>query len=206
MRQERLRGRIVFALFAIAASLAISCGGNDYGGGGGSYVTGDFTSSGTAPQADHVRLALSSKTGSVVKVDVIIDGPDAALDLYSFAFDIVLGNAAVATYVPNSAVAGDALVASGGQGVLVQASQSSGRVIVGVTKSNGGSGNGVAGATAKIVTLSFNVTSVGSSSLSLEGSPSNPMNPNPDPVALDHNGAVIPAVVFDSADATLSGS
>src|SRR5262245_35694275 len=125
MRQERLRGRIVFVLFAIAASLAISCGGNDYGGGGGGYVTGNFTGSGTGAQVDHVRLALDSKSGSVVKVDVIFDGPDTLLDLYSFAFDIVLSNTAVASYVPNSAVAGDALQVFAGQGLLVQASQSS---------------------------------------------------------------------------------
>jgi hypothetical protein len=89
--------------------------------------------------------------------------------------------------------------------MAVEATQSGGRVIVGVTKLGGGPGNGVGAAEAGIVRLTFKVVNVGTSMISFSGSITS-SNPTGQPVALDSGGAPIGSVIFDSSPATISGS
>ncbi len=197
-------------LFAvILAGSMLGSWGCDGDGGGGVImpppgIAASFTSSGTASAPDRVRFTAGSIQGDMAVVHVSIGGPTTSSDIYSFAFDVVLGSSSVATYVSGSATAGDALVPSAGQGVIVEAeasSQAPNRVVVGVTKSGGGLGNGVAAGEATIVRLTFRVLTRGTTTLSLEGAPG-----GQGPVALDSTGAVIGSIGFDAAPASLSGS
>jgi len=95
---------------------------------------------------------------------------------------------------------GPALTTSGGQTLEVLVTQTGDRVVVGVTKLGGGSGNGVtASGETVIVELAFRLLKVGTTTLTIEGSPGT------DPDALDSAGGDIASVVFDTATVTLVG-
>jgi hypothetical protein len=164
-----------------------------------------FLATTTPADENAVRLRSTTVDGDLVTLEVAIGGPTTSGDLYSFAFDLVLSDASVATYVDGSAVFGDALTLSGGQGSTVLCSQSGDRIVVGVSKTGGGSGNDVAAGELAVVRLTLQVLDEGTTSITIEGSPGNPLNPGTDPVALDSAGAVVPSVRFDSAPALLLG-
>jgi hypothetical protein len=177
------------------------CGGGGDGDGGmmPAPIVAGFGTSGTASAPDLVRLT-GSPSGDTVVVRVVVGGPTTSSDLYSFAFDLVLGDTSVATYVAGSATFGTALTLSGGQTSSVQATLQGNRVVIGVSKLGGGSGNAVP-TEQTVVSLTFRVLKAGSTTLTFEGAP-----PSGSPACLDSSGAVIPSIVFDAAPATLSGT
>jgi len=200
MYPRRLASRLFVAAFVIGALVAYGCGGSD-----GSSLGGSFTASSTPQSPGLVKLVQKSKSGSHVVVSAVIYGPLPAVDMYSFAFDIAIGDPTVARFVTTSETAGGALVASGGQTISVVADlatlpgggDDNSRVVVGITKTGGGAGNGFASATAVIVNLTFALQKEGTTALAIAGSPA--------PEALDSNGAPIGAITFDTASATVRG-
>jgi hypothetical protein len=188
---------LALAALIVGSFCAYGCGG----GSSSSGLSGGFTASATATSPGLVKLVKKSSSGSHVVVSVVIDGPLPAADLYSFAFDVVIGNTTIAQFVPTSETAGDALVPTGGQTVQAVAdvdSSDTTHVVVGVTKTGGGSGNGIAGASAVIVNLTFAMQMSGTTSLTIASSPG--------PKALDSTGTAIGTVTFDSAGGTLHGT
>ncbi len=156
-----------------------------------------FTESGTLAAPDLVRLRSMSRTGDTVVVEVALGGPTTSGDLYSFAFDLVLGTPSVVEYVVGSVALGNALTFGSGQSGSVQASLVGDHVVVGVSKLGGGPGNRVTVSEAVLVQLAFRVLEVGTSSLTFATAPR-------PPAALDSTGAVLSSVRFDSAAASIS--
>ena len=188
------------AALGIAAALGAGCSNSNSGG----SLSASFTASGTTPVPNLVRLVNSSASGAMLVVQAVITGPTTSQDLYSFAFDVSIGDPTVVKFVTGSAVAGNALQAFTGQtiqavadlGTLGGGGVDNSRVVVGVTKLGGGAGNGVA-ASAVVVALSFQVLKAGTTTLTLSG--------NPTPQVLDQNGAPIGTITFDAAPATVMG-
>lgn len=195
----KLRSIVIVAL--VTASL-LSCSDDDEASLG---LT--FTPSSTPQAARLVKLVQKTKSGSRVVVQAVIYGPDTSLDMYSFAFDVEIGNTDVLRFVGGSDVAGDALVPFAGQtiesvvglGTLPGGGTDLSTVVVGVSKVGGGLGNGVSDASAVIVELTFEVRTTGTSTLTLEGSGANP------PLVLDSSGSTIGTITFDSAAAGVQG-
>jgi hypothetical protein len=192
---------------ALALSLvALSCGG------GGDEVIQQplhamFIASGTPAAPNMVRLVGGNSAGNTVSVKVSVGGPTTSSDIYSFAFDLILSDGSIARYVPGSGVFGPALQldAAQGQGGTVLVTQMGNRVVVGVSKTGGGAGNGIGNGEDVIVALTFEILKKGTTDLFFGGSPSNPMNPTADPSALDSAGMPIVSVSFDGARAQLIG-
>jgi hypothetical protein len=197
-----LRGLTIVALTALSF---FGCGGSSSGGGGGVGVV--FTPSSTSATKDVVKLVAKTKSGAQVVVQAVIYGPDVTLDLYTFAFDVTMGDASVVKFVSGSAsipATGAALVAFAGQTlqVIAQPDGSDAKhIVVGVSKLGGGSGNGVGAASAVVVQLTFQVLKAGTTTLTITGNPAATKAPQ----ALDSGGVPIPAVVFDSVSATIQG-
>lgn len=200
-RPERSR-RILIGLSALVLLPCLACSG---GSDGDSGISASFTPSGTAAAPDRVRLRQGSAAGDTVTLQVALSGPTTSSDIYSFAFDLVLSDASVARYVPGSATIGNALIPTGSQGTTLGVSQSGNRVVVGVSKTVGGAGNGVGAIEATVVSLVFELLRGGSTTVTFAGSPANPQNPTNDPAALDSNLAVIASIDFDAAAGTLTG-
>lgn len=199
------RARAAAALLVTA--LPFGCGGS--GGGSASPITPPpdamFVPSGSPAMMDRVRLTADAPTGDMVTLHAMIGGPTTDQDIYGFAFDLVLGDASVAEYVDGSATLGSALTLAGGQTSSVQVSQNEARVIVGVSKLGGGSGNGMPAGETPVLSLVFRLLGQGSTTLDFAGPPPVGGNPAGVPAALDSTGAVIGSVSFDSAGARLSG-
>lgn len=173
-------------------------GGNDGGGVMTPPIVAAFSDSGASSAANLVRMT-GSPSGNTVVARVVVGGPTTSSDLYSFAFDLVIGDTSVATFVAGSATFGTALTLSGGQTSSVQATLQGNRVVVGVTKVGGGSGNAVA-TEQTVVTLTFRLLKAGSTTLTIAGAPGG------SPACLDSAGVGIPSIVFDAGSATLTGS
>jgi hypothetical protein len=209
MTSTLLRG--VFFTLLVAGIAAFGCGGGGGGGGDsssgmpGSGLNAAFAPSGTPRSADLVRLLGVAEDSNTVRIDVVIGGVTTSNDIYGFAFDLVLSNPDVAEYIPNSADFGSALDLGSGQGSLVEASQQGDRVVVGVSKSGGGPGNGIGDEEPIIVSLYFEVQEAGTTDVDFAGSPTNPMQPSADPVAFDSSENVIPSIDFDAGSASISG-
>ena len=194
----RLR-RVALAA-AVSASL-LGCGGGD----DATTYSVTFTPSATPQAARLVKLVQKSKSGGRLIVEAVIYGPDVTLDMYSFVFDVEIGDTDVLRYVDGSDAPGNALVAFAGQsvdsivglGTLPGGGPDLATVVVGVSKLGGGLGNGVAGASAVVVELAFDVRSAGTTTLTITGSPAR---------VLDSNGVVIGTVTFDAASATVQGT
>jgi hypothetical protein len=192
----------------LAGLLAGGCsagGGGDDDGGEAAQVEGSvFTESGSPTGVNFVRLVGGEVDRDLVEVSAAI-GPTSptASDLYSFAFDIELNND-ICRYEPGSAEFGSALVPTAEQGSVVQVSQSGRRVVVGVTKTGPGPGNGV-DSERPVVRMLFRVREPGTCRLTLRGSPFNPQNPATKPTALDSAGRVIQDVLFDVIPAEITG-
>lgn len=193
-------------LVAVVAAPNAGCGGGGDNGGGPITppLTAAFTASPTAAAADRIKLVESSKAGSRITLNVAVFGPTTSDDIYGWAFDVVIGDPSVARFVPGSANAGNALSACPGQVVEALATQGtandgSTRVVVGVSKLGGCTGNRVNDSQATVVSLTFDVLKTGNCSLSFSG--------NPSPLALDSKTVPesIPSIQFDTAAATLRG-
>ena len=200
--RREIRMPLLIVALLLLATLATGCGSGG-GSDGGVLPVGlaaQFSGSGTAGAPNLVRLNGSS-TGDLIEVEVSIGGPTSSMDLYSFAFDLVLGDPAVAEYVGGSVSVGTALTTENGQTLQVLAMQQGARITVGVTKLGGGTGNRVSETgDATVVGLVFRMLRSGATTLTIEGSPGN------DPAALDSNGAKIDSVAFDAVAATLVGA
>jgi len=171
-------------------------------------VTAQFTPSGTASAPNRVRMTQAVVDADLVRINVVLGGPSSSSDIYSFAFDLVLSDATVASYVAGTAQAGTALQPSGSQSIAVFANPDSARpnrVVVGVSKVGSGPGNGVGGGEAIVVSLVFRVLRRDATSIAFGGSSSNPTSPQFNPVALNSSGAVISSISFDPAPVRLTG-
>ena len=202
MRGSSIGYLVILTLLALPGA---SCGGGD---GGGSVVnpslTVTFTDSGTASVPDLVRLA-GTPSGEQVTVEVALAGPTTSNDIYAFAFDLVIGDTSVLAYVLGSAQMGSALSTAGCLGESVLADQSGDRVVVGVSKLGGCSGNGVPADERAIVRITFRVLRAGSSTLSLAGSPQALRAATSEPTAFDSSLDRIDSIQFDVASATIRG-
>jgi hypothetical protein len=202
--------RVLPVLSILACLPLLCCGGGSSSDPTTPAFTAQFTPSGTPAAANLVRMTQAVLDRDLVRINVVIGGPTSSSDLYSFAFDLVLSDATVASYVPGSAQAGTALQPSAGQSISVLANPDSdrpNRVVVGVTKVGGGPGNGVAGGEPTVVSLVFRVLRRDITSITFGGSSSDPTNQNFNPVVLnsaDPQG-VISSVDFDSAPVRLAG-
>lgn len=172
-------------------------------------VSAQFTPSGTAAAPNLVRMTQAVVDRDLVRINIVVGGQTSSTDLYSFAFDLVLSDATVASYVAGSAQAGTALQPTGGQSIAVFANPDSARpnrVVVGVSKVGGGAGNGVSASEAIVVSLVFRVLRRDVTSIAFGGSSANPTSPNFEPVALNSSNAVISSIDFDPAPVRLTGS
>jgi len=165
-------------------------------------LVGQFTTSTTAPALHLVKLVPGSASGARVVVQAVIYGPDTSLDMFAFAFDVKISDPTVLAYVANSAMAGDALVATAGQTISVIAGPDGSdptHIVVGVSKLGGPPGNGVANASAVIVTMAFDVLKEGTSSLGIAATPTPSLLDSaqpPQPIA---------GITFDAATGTVTG-
>jgi hypothetical protein len=163
-------------------------------------ISAQFTASGTAPAPGLVKLVERSRSGSRVRVDVLLYGPEPGLDLFAFRFGIKIGNDDVVRLVRQSTYNQSALVAGDGQviSIDVDAASDPSLVQVDLGKTNG-AGNAIDGPSAVVLALSFDVQAAGTSTLTLVGLDGEP------PRALDARGAPIAAVHFDAASAAAMG-
>jgi hypothetical protein len=181
--------------------LATACGGGGGGGGGGGSTTvtnpivASFTASGTASSPDLVRMT-GTVTGNQVTLNIVLAGVTTNSDLYSFAFDLVLGDGTVAEYVSSSVTFGNALTLSGGQTSSALASQNGNTIVVGVSKLGGGSGNGIGASEDVVVTLNLRLRKRQATTITFGGPPT----------ALDSLGNNIGTIQFDGAAAMLQGT
>jgi len=188
-----------------AALLATLIGCSSGGGGAGAPLVAGFTPGTPAAAGDLVRLRAASIVGDTVVLEVALGGPTSNTDLYAFAFDLVLGDPAVAEFVTGSEQDGAVLVPGAGQGVnLLLVSQQGDRVVVGLSKSSGGAGDGVAAGEAVVLSLTFRVLAPGSTTLTFAGSPTNPLGPQGQPTALDSNLQAVAGIAFDAAAAEIT--
>jgi hypothetical protein len=176
------------ALALVLLSTGVGCGNDD------PPVTAAFGGSGVTAAANVVRLTGQASSDTVV-VGVAIGGPTTSGDLYSFAFDVTVGDPSAVQYVEGSATIGSALTLGTGQTGEALASQSGSVVTVGVTKLGGGAGNGVGAGESGIVNLTFRVLKATTTTIGIAASAT----------ALDSNGAAVPSVQFDSTPATIAG-
>src|SRR5262245_63168589 len=102
--RARLRA---LALALILIAWLPGCGGDDHG----QTFAVTFTPSATASAPRVIKLVQKSKSGGRVVVSVVVGGPDTTLDMYSFAFDVKIGDPNVLRFVSGSDAPGDALVA-----------------------------------------------------------------------------------------------
>jgi hypothetical protein len=197
LRIQTLTSRgFAIAAFAVFALFGYGCGSND-----STSLSARFDASATPQAARLVKILPLSSSGSSVTVQVVIYGPDTTLDMYSFDFDVKIGNTGLLHFMSGAAAAGNALIASTGQTIEVSASpdmSDPSLVEVHVHKSGGGAGNGIAGASAVVVDLTFTVTTSGTSTLSIAGAPA--------PAVTDQNGAAIGTISFDSASGAVTGT
>jgi hypothetical protein len=187
----------ILVSFAVVSLFGIGCGSNSSTGSLGAQMVPS-----TTPPAVHlIKLVPKAASGAEFVVDVVIYGPDVTLDMYTFAFDVKIGDPTIVQFVSGSAVAGDALQAFALQSISAQAAPSGGDpsdIVVGVGKLGGGVGNGVAGASAVVVEMTFQVLKAGATTMMLTGTP-------PFPEVLDSNGAPIASLTYDSGSATVTG-
>jgi hypothetical protein len=189
-------------ILALLLSL-VACGGSGSDNPGeipDPGVNASFQPSSTAPAVDMVRLVDGAASGDLVTIDVTISGPSISSDIYSFAFDLVMGDTSVARYESGSATAGTALNLQSGQEISVLAAQQGDRVVVGVTKTGGGPGNGIGPSEDAIVSLVFRVLRSGTTSIRIEGSPTEP------PQAFDSGGSAVNSIQFDVATDWILGT
>jgi hypothetical protein len=165
----------------------------------GSMTSAQFTASATPAAPGLVKLEERSRSGSRMVVDVVLFGPDQALDLNAFRFGIRNGNTDLVRFAPQTTYAQTALIADAGQTIAadVDGASDPSLVRVQVEKQGGGAGNGVAGDSAVVIELTFDVRGSGATTLTLVGLGADPAQ------AFDSQRAAIRAVTFDAASATV---
>jgi hypothetical protein len=168
---------------------------------GSSSTSAQFTPSATPPAPGLVKLVEKGRSGARVVVDVVIFGPEPALDLTAFRFGVKIGDSGLVKFVPQGSYTQNALVADAGQTIAIDVDGASDPSLVAVTvgKNGGGAGNGIAGDSAVVIELSFEVQGSGMTTLTLGGLGNTP------PEAVDSTRARIPAVTFDAASAGVTG-
>ena len=194
MTRPRLLRSLSLASIGVLAAMMLAGCSND------SSTAVQFQPSTTAPAPGLVKLEQSSRSGARVNVAVRIHGPEPALDLFAFRFGIRIGDADLVRLAPQMSYPQNALVAGNGQTITMDVDPSDPTLVeIVVQKQGGGAGNGFAAASAVVIELPFDVQRAGATSLTLSGIG------NDAPQALDSTGALIPAVTFDAAGATVRG-
>jgi len=193
---KSLRPNVLAPLAGAAMLLSLTLAGcsND------ATTSAQFAASATPPSPGLVKLAQRSVSGSQVLVDVLLNGPEPALDLYAFRFAIRISDTSAVRFVPQSSYVQSVLVADTGQTIIfdVDASDPS-EVNIEVVKQGGGAGNGLTSPAAVVIELTFEVLGSGGSALSLSGIGAS------QPQAFDRARNPIEAVHFDTASASLAG-
>jgi hypothetical protein len=191
-------------LFVLSLS-SIGCGGGSAEEVSG--LTPRFVASGTAAGPDVVRLAKGRSAGQQLTVDVAIGGPTTSDDLYAFAFDLVIGDTEVLSFVPGSETLGEALDVDGcPDGAIVLASAPGNRVVVSVSKLGGCAGNGIPSGERAIVRLTFRVLQEGTSTLGLGGPVRTGREPAVEGTAYDSKLLRVESVQFDAEPATIQAN
>lgn len=194
-------GFLLGIVLVLVLGFATGCSDDD---GGNAGPPAAFAASATAPAPDGVRLEGTTVSNSVINLQVVLDGVTTSTDLYAFAFDIQLSNPGVVQFIAGSALFGDALETAGGQGEAVAVSQQGDRIIVGVSKTGQGVGNGIVAAEERLIlSMDFSVAN-GTTTLTFVDSPNNPQNPVNAPTALDSALAPVGTISFDALSATIS--
>jgi hypothetical protein len=193
--------RSLFLRFSFLAVFGVLLTAFSVGCSSDSMTSAQFTPSATPNAPGLVKLEEKSRSGARVVVDVVLFGPEAALDLDAFKFGIRNGNPDLVKFVSQMTYVQTALIAGAGQTILtdVDGVSNPSLVQVDVEKQGGGAGNGVAGASAVVIELTFDVRGSGTTTLSLVGLGAD------QPRAFDSTRAPIPAVNFDAATATVRG-
>ena len=150
-----------------------------------------------------------------MEIDVVIDGAVTAADVFSFVFDVILGDPSIVDFVTvdaGPALSTGTVTAFGTEGL----NGSDIAAIIGVTLTAPSPGDDdIPTGENVICILTFSVIAVGDSDLTFAGAscpPGIPMCvPTTEPTALDSTGGVISPpigsdVSFDAATAVLSGS
>ena len=176
----RLRDALTILLCAMLATLSAACGGGSGGGGGEAApapsFAGSFTPDTDTPGSQTVSMAQASTSGDLVTLEVNITD---TVDVYGASFTVAFdpGAAQFIRRAPGS------VLESGGEIVLYQHSvPQPGRLEVGVARIEDNPGADVSG-TGALVTLTFRVTSAGTSTVSFENADLlNSQPPQPQPI------------------------
>ena len=168
---------------------------------GDSMTSAQLTQSPTAAMPGLVKLVPRSASNAAVVLDVVIYGPEQGLDLSGFAFGVAVGDPTLARFVSESSYVQTALLPGAGQSVLldVDGTSNPSLVQVHITEQGGGVGNGIAGASAIVIELAFQVQRAGATTLTLVGLDGSPAH------AINSTGGAIGAVTFDGASAGIQG-
>ena len=196
------------ACLVLLLGLAVGCSDDD---GGGVMpppppLVTMFVASGTPAAPNGFRME-GSVNGDEVEIRVMIGGATTSQDLYAFAFDILLTDQSVVQFKERSF--GDALFDTNPgpppQDQVAFVSQVGDRVIVGVSKTQRGSGNGIAAGEKTILSMTFAVNA-GTTDLTFVASPAPGVpgaNPTNEPTGLDSNLDPVD-LDFDVLSATIS--
>jgi hypothetical protein len=201
IERSRIMSRSHVLRFASLASIGLALTALLAGCRHNSSTSAQFTPSTTAPAPGLIKLVERTRSGSRVAVDVILFGPEPALDLFAFKFAIKIGDSDLVGLVAQSSHTQTALVSDAGQTILIDVDGTAdpSLVQVDVEKQGGGAGNGFAAASAVVIELTFEVRGSGATSLTLTGVGNDP------PQAVDSSRAPIGEVAFDGASATVRG-
>lgn len=185
----------------IAGSIALALAVLAAGCHGDSMTSGQLTPSTTAAMPGLVKLVPRAASNAAVVLDVVIYGPEPGLDLSGFAFGIAVGDPSLARFMSESSYVQNAIMPGAGQTVLldVDGTSNPSLVQVRINEQGGGAGNGIAGASAVVIELAFQVQRAGATTLTLVGLDGAPAK------AINSTGGVIGAVTFDAASAGIQG-
>ncbi len=153
--------KILILLISTLLLVSTACGSSSgvVGGGGGSnLVVASFVPDEPNPGADTVSIAQTNASGNMVSLQVNVTDTN---DVHTAAFDLVFDDSLV-EYVGYTA---GSFLEQGGNVPLYQVGQGPGRIVVGVSR--GGSVGANAVRSQELMNLSFRVTDVGQSQLSV---------------------------------------
>jgi len=165
-----------------------------------STTSAQFAGSATPPAPGLIKLSLASTSGTQVLVNVLLFGPEPALDLNAITFAIKISDPSAVRFVPQTTYVQSALVAAEGQRVAIDVDGASDPSLVNVqiAKLGGGAGNGFTSPSAVVIQLSFEVVGSGGAALSFSGVGRSPAQ------AFDSNGRTIDDVIFDTQGASIA--
>jgi len=165
-----------------------------------STTSAQFAGSTTPPAPGLVKMSLASASGTQVLVNVLLFGPEPALDLNAISFAIRISDPSAVRFLPQTTYVQSALVASDGQRIAIDVDGASDPSLVNVqiAKLGGGAGNGFTSPSAVVIQLSFEVVGSGGAALSFSGVGRTPAQ------AFDSNGRPLDDVLFDRQGATIA--